>query len=183
LIVSELPTDSNHTAPAATPQRIVVGRINQTWGLKGHVKVTPFTSNPERLTTGAQLYVSGQHIRVLESISPQGYPIMQFTGYTTREAAQTLRDELIEIDEDTLPELAPDQYYVDDLQGLSVVSSTGDKIGELVEVLTTGANDVYVVRRPDEKDVLIPAIVDILLNVDLEARRMTIQVIPGLLPD
>ena len=179
----ERPTDSNHTAPAATTRRVVVGRINQTWGLKGHVKVTPFTSNPERLTTGAQLYVAGNPTRVLESVSPQGYPIMQFAGYTTREAAERLRDELIEIDEDTLPALPADQYYVDDLQGLTVVSTTGDEIGELVEVLTTGANDVYVVRRPGEKDVLVPAIADILLDVDLEARRMIIQVIPGLLPD
>lgn len=179
----ERPTNPNHTVPAATPRRVVVGRINQTWGLKGHVKVTPFTSNPERLTTGAQLYVAGKPTRVLESVSPQGYPIMQFAGYLTREAAQTLRDELIEIDEDTLPELPADEYYVDDLQGLTVVSSTGDEIGELVEVLTTGANDVYVVRRPDQKDVLVPAIADILLNVDLQARRMTINVIPGLLPD
>lgn len=181
--MSERPTDSNQTAPAATPRRIVVGRINQTWGLKGHVKVTPFTSNPERLVTGAELYVAGKPTRVLESVSPQGYPIMQFAGHTTREAAERLRDELIEIDEDTLPELPADQYYVDDLQGLTVVSSTGDEIGELVEVLTTGANDVYVVRRPGEKDLLVPAIPDILLSVDLEARRMTIQIIPGLLPD
>ena len=179
----ERPINSDQPKRAAGQTRITVGRINQTWGLKGHVKVTPFTSNPERLTTGAQLYVAGKLTRVLESVSPQGYPIMQFAGYTTREAAEQLRDELIEIDEASLPELPVDEYYVDDLKGLTVVSSTGDEIGKLVEVLTTGANDVYVVRRDGQKDVLVPAIADILLEVDLEARRMTIEVIPGLLPD
>jgi 16S rRNA processing protein RimM len=164
-------------------RRIAVGRINQTWGLRGHVKVTPFTSNPERLTTGAELYVAGKRTRVLDSVSPQGYPIMQFAGYENREAAQLLRDEIIEIDEATLPDLPDDEYYIDDLEGLTVVASTGEEIGELVEVLTTGANDVYVVRRAGQKDILVPAIADVLLSVDLEARRMTIELIPGLLPE
>ena len=181
--MSERSADSNQQAGAAPPRRITVGRINQTWGLRGHVKVTPFTSNPERLTAGASLYVAGKPTRVLDSVSPQGYPIMQFAGFESREAAQTLRDELIEIDAEALPDLPAHEYYVDDLQGLTVVSSTGDEIGELVEVLTTGANDVYVVRRPGHKDVLVPAIADILLDVNLETRRMTIEVIPGLLPD
>jgi len=181
--VPERPINSDQPKRAAGQTRITVGRINQTWGLKGHVKVTPFTSNPERLVTGAELYVAGKPTRVLESVSPQGYPIMQFAGHTTREAAERLRDELIEIDEASLPELAANEYYVDDLEGLTVVSSTGNEIGELVEVLTTGANDVYVVSRPGEKDLLVPAIPDILLNVDLEKRRMTIELIPGLLPD
>ena len=175
--------DSDQQTSAAGSRRIAVGRINQTWGLKGHVKVTPFTSNPERLTTGAELYVAGKPTRVLDSVSPQGYPIMQFAGYENREAAQQLRDELIEIDEAALPNLPDHEYYIDDLKGLTVVASTGEEIGELVEVLTTGANDVYVVRREGQKDVLVPAIADILLSVDLEARRMTIELIPGLLPE
>jgi 16S rRNA processing protein RimM len=181
--VPERSADSDQRQCAVTQLRIAVGRINQTWGLKGHVKVTPFTSNPERLATGAELYLAGKQTRVLDSVSPQGYPIMQFAGYTTREAAERLRDEIIEIDENSLPDLPDNEYYIDDLKGLIVVSSTGEEIGELVEVLTTGANDVYVVRRPGDKDVLVPAITDILLNVDLETRRMTIEVIPGLIPD
>lgn len=180
--MSQRPADPN-PQDSARPRRIAVGRINQTWGLRGHVKVTPFTSNPQRLTAGAELYVAGKPTRVLDSVSPQGYPIMQFAGFESREAAQTLRDELIEIDEEALPDLPDHEYYVDDLQGLTVVSSTGEEIGELVEVLTTGANDVYVVRRAGQKDILVPAIADIVLTVDLQARRMTIELIPGLLPE
>ena len=177
------PQESDPQAPTRGPRRIAVGRINQTWGLKGHVKVTPFTSNPERLVVGAKLYVAGQPTRVLDSVSPQGYPIMQFAGHETREAALLLRDALIEIDEDSLPPLPEHEYYIDDLKGLTVVSDTGEEIGTLSEVLTTGANDVYVVRREGQKDVLVPAIVDVVLGVDLQTRRMTIRVIPGLIPE
>ncbi len=175
--------NSGKPSSSGTGGRVVVGRINQTWGLRGHVKVTPFTSNPERLTTGAELYVAGKPTHVLDCVTPQGYPIMQFAGYENREAAQQLRDELIEIDEASLPDLPDNEYYIDDLKGLTVVASTGEEIGKLVDVLTTGANDVYVVRRTGQKDALIPAIADVLLDVDLEAQRMTIELIPGLIPE
>jgi 16S rRNA processing protein RimM len=163
------------------PERIAVGRINATWGLRGHVKVTPFTSNPARFTAGAMLYVNGEARRVMDVNTSQGYPIVQFDGYTDANAATTLRDALIEIDEAALPTLPEGEYYLHDLVGLEVVTSAGEAVGTLVEVLTTGANDVYVVRRPGKPDALIPAIPDVIRDVDLEARRMTIEAMPGLL--
>lgn len=162
-------------------ERIAVGRINSTWGLKGHVKVTPFTSNEERLVTGAELIVAGRRRIALEVVRPQGYPIIRFEGYPDRTAAERLRDELIEIDATELPALPEGEYYVDDLRGLTVVTTDGTTIGTLADVLTTGANDVYVVKRPDQKDALIPAIGDVVRSVDLEARRLTIDPLPGLL--
>jgi 16S rRNA processing protein RimM len=162
-------------------ERIAVGRINSTWGLKGHVKVTPFTSNEERLVTGAELIVAGERRVALEVVRPQGYPIIRFEGYPDRTAAERLRDELIEIDAADLPELPDGEYYVDDLRGLAVVSPAGESIGVIADVLTTGANDVYVVKRPGQKDALIPAIADVVLAVDLESRQMTIDPLPGLL--
>jgi 16S rRNA processing protein RimM len=163
------------------PDRIAVGRINATWGLRGHVKVTPFTSNPTRFTVGAMLYVNGEARRVMDVNTSQGYPIVQFDGYTDANAAATLRDTLIEIDEAALPALPEGEYYLHDLVGLEVVTREGEPIGTLVEVLTTGANDVYVVRRPSKANALIPAIPDVILSVDLAAKRMTIEAMPGLL--
>ena len=158
-----------------------MGRINATWGLKGFVKVTPLTSNEARLAPGAELIVGGERRRVLEVVTPQGYPIMRFEGYPDRTAAEALRGTLIEIEADDLPELPEGEYYVDDLRGLSVVTTDGHEVGTLADVLTTGANDVYVVKRPGERDVLIPAIPDVIAAVDLEAGRMTIAPLPGLL--
>ncbi len=163
------------------PGRIAVGHINGVWGLRGHVKVTPLTSNPERLQPGATVLVRGRPCRILEVVTPQGYPIVRFEGYPDRTAAERLRDTDIEIDERDLPALPEDEYYVDDLVGMDVVTAAGDPVGRLVEVLATGANDVYVVTREGQRDALIPAIGDVVLSVDLEARRMVIDPLPGLL--
>jgi len=163
-------------------RRIAVGRINGTWGLRGHVKVTPLTSNSQRFQTGAVLLVRGQPHRVLDVATPKGYPCVRFEGYASREVAEALRDTLIEIEESDLPPLPQDQYYLHDLEGLTVVTTDGEKLGRLHEVLRTGANDVYVVRDKDRKEALIPAIADVVVEVDLEAGRMVIAPLEGLLP-
>jgi len=113
--------------------------------------------------------------------SPRGFPCIQFEGITSTEAANRLRGALIEIDEADLPELGEDEYYVHDLIGLRVVTSAGEEIGTLEDVLETGSNDVYVVKRPGQKDVLVPAIDGVLLDVDLEGGVVTIEAVPGLL--
>ena len=165
------------------PGRVAVGRINSPWGLRGHVRVTPLTSNPERIQAGATVLVLGEPARILDVRTPQGYPIVQFEGYTDRNSAELLRNTLIEIPEAELPSLPEDEFYVHDLEGLEVVTTEGETIGRLEEVIQTGSNDVYLVRRRGQKDVLIPALADIVRNVDLETRRMTIEVVPGLLDD
>ena len=161
--------------------RVAVGRINSTWGLKGHVKITAYSSNPRRYAKGATLIVKGEPRRVLDVNTSQGYPIVQFEGYTNATLAEALRGTIIEIDEADLPTLPAGEYYLHDLIGIDVVSTSGERIGTLAEVLTTGANDVYLVRREDKPDALIPAIPDVIQRVDLEARVMTIEPLPGLL--
>jgi 16S rRNA processing protein RimM len=174
------PTTEAPSPPAST-HRVAVGRINSTWGLRGHVKITAYSSNPLRYQRGATLIVQGTPRRVLDVNSSQGYPIVQFEGYTSITRAETLRGALIEIDEADLPALPEGEYYLHDLIGIAIVTAAGERIGTLVEVLTTGANDVYLVRREDKPDALIPAIPDVILRVDLEAHTMTIEPLPGLL--
>lgn len=164
-----------------SPGRVAVGRINAPWGVRGHVKVTPFTSNPERLTAGAVVLLLGQPTRIIDVRHPRGFPIVLFEGYQDRNAAEELRDSLIEIDAADLPPLPEDEYYIHDLIGLEVVSTEGAVIGRLDDVIGTGANDVYLVKRPGARDVLVPAIEDVVVEVDLERGRVVIEVVPGLL--
>jgi len=174
--------DAPEAAPdAPTPGRVAVGRINSAWGMKGHVRVTPLTTNPERLKAGSTVLLHGRPTRILEVVTPQGYPIIRFQGYPDRSSAEQLPGTIIEIDETDLPPLPEDEYYIDDLVGIEVVTTAGEVVGRLTEVLGTGANDVYVVARPGAKDALIPAISDVVLSVDLPAKRMVIDPIPGLL--
>ena len=161
--------------------RIAVGRINSTWGLRGHVKVTALSSNPQRFEPGAVLLVRGEPRRILEVAYPRGYPCIVFEGYEHASAAAALRDTLIEIAEEELPALPEGEFYVHDLVGLAVVDADGDAIGQLAEVLRTGANDVYLVRREGARDLLIPAIPEVILDVDPAAGRMRIELLPGLL--
>ena len=174
-------TDQPDPAPETGAERVAVGRINAPWGVRGHVKVTALTSNPERLAIGSRVFVAGEPRTIRDVKRPRGFPCILFEGITGTDAANRLRGALIEIDEADLPPLPEDVYYVHDLVGLRVVTSTGDEIGTLEDVLETGSNDVYVVRRPGQKDVLVPAIDGVLLEVDLEGGVVTIEAVPGLL--
>jgi len=161
--------------------RVAVGHINAPFGVRGHVKVTPLTSNPERLKVGATFYVQDVARRVTDIKYPRGYPAILFEGVRDRDDAEALRGAVLEIDETELLDLPEDEYYVDDLVGLNVVTTEGQALGTVVEVLVTGSNDVYLVRRPGAKDILIPALKDVVLDVDFEANTMRIEAVPGLL--
>ena len=176
-------TDSADSTPASTEDggRVAVGRINGTWGLRGHVKVTPYTANKDRFRPGSRLLVGGAPAEVLDVVYPQAYPCVRFAGYDSIEAAERLRGALIEIEAAELPPLPEGEYYRHDLIGLRVVTRDGELLGELADILATGANDVYVVRRAAAADVLLPAIADVVLRVDLVARELVVDPLPGLL--
>jgi len=160
---------------------VAVGRINAAWGIKGHVKVTPYGTNPARFRTGATVLVNGEPRRILDVATPKGFPCVLFEGYEDRTAAESLAGVEIEIEETDLPPLPEGEYYVSDLVGLEVATVDGEQVGTLEDVLRTGGNDVYLVRRPDGREALIPAIADVVQRVDLEARRVVIEPLPGLL--
>ena len=173
--------DRRRRQPRESRGRVAVGRINATWGLRGHVKVTPLTSNPQRIQPGAVLLVRGEPREVLDVRYPKGFPCVVFEGYEDATAANALRGTLIEIEDADLPDLEQGEYYVHDLVGLDVVTTEGARLGRLAEVLRTGANDVYIVRRKGERDLLLPAIGDVIAEVDLEGGRMVVELLPGLL--
>ena len=172
---------NNEREAADTKGRVAVGRINGAWGLRGHVKVTPYTSNAERFRPDSVLLLDGVPARVLDVRTPKGYPCVQFEGYRDRTAAGTLAGTIIEVEESELPELPEGEHYVYDLIGLTVVTTDGDAIGRLHQVLHTAANDVYLVRRPGAKDALVPAIADVVVEIDIAGGRMVIDPLPGLL--
>jgi 16S rRNA processing protein RimM len=175
-----VPTDEPHP-DAVAGERVTVGHVNSPWGLAGHVKVTPHTSNPERFAVGTELLVDGVLRRVEAMITPRGYPVVRFSGIPGRERAETLRGAAIEIETEELPAPPEGAHYVHDVLGLAVVTTAGESIGELVDVLATGANDVYVVRREGQRDALIPATAEVVREVDIEGRRLVIEPLAGLL--
>ncbi len=175
------PSTERTPRDAESEDRVRVGVVNAPWGLGGHVKVTPHTSNPDRFAVGAELLVDGVRRRVEALTSPRGYPVVRFSGVVSREGAEALRGATLEIEAAELPPPPEGGHYVHDMLGLAVVTAAGEMVGELVEVLTTGANDVYLVRRPGARDALIPATAEVIREVDVAGRRLVIEPLPGLL--
>ena len=162
-----------------------VGVISSTHGVRGEVKVYPTTDDSERfldldqvtLDTGReQITLEIQNVKFFKNMV-----ILKFKGYDNINDIEKYKGKYLLINRDQAVKLMEDEYFVTDLMGLKVVSEEGTVLGILKEVIPTGANDVYVVQPENGKELLLPAIKDCILNVDLEKGIMTIHLMDGLL--
>lgn len=152
-------------------------------GLRGELKVAADTDFPERFAAGSLLWVDARDRREVESGRPhKGRWLVKLRGVDTPEQAARLRGHTLEAPRDSAPALPADTYYVYQLIGLRVLTTAGEAIGALADVMTTGSNDVYLVRGP-LGEILVPAIESVVQAVDLNARTLTVEPIPGLLPE
>ena len=162
-----------------------VGVITTTHGVRGEVKVYPTTDDAERfleleeiwLDTGKErLPLKIQNVKFFKNMV-----ILKFEGYDDINAVQAWRQMYLLLIREQAVELQEDEYFIGDLIGLHVEDEEGNALGVLRDVLETGANDVYLVSRPGEKDLMLPAIKDCIREVDLESGIMRVRVLPGLL--
>ena len=162
-----------------------VGVITSPHGIKGEVKVFPTTDDAKRfkdlkkviLDTGKEyIPMEIEHVKFFKNMV-----ILKFKGYDNINEIEKYKSRDLLITRDQAVDLAPDEYFITDLIGLAVVSDQGVELGTLKDVLETGANDVYVVAMKDGKELMLPAIGDCILNVDLEQRRMEVHVLEGLM--
>ena len=159
---------------------VVVGIVKGAWGLQGDLRVEPLTDNPERFAPGASLYMDGRPVRVRRSRPSRGGLIVKLESVGHRTAAERLRGKSLSAPSRTSLPLPEGHYYHYQLIDLEVYTHEGEPLGVVKEVLVTGANDVYVVARPGSKDVLIPALKNVVVAVDLAANRMTVHLPEGL---
>lgn len=168
-------------AEEVAPGNVAVGRVLAARGLRGETRVEPLTDLPERLAAGRSLTVAGER-RIIESCRwYRGSAYLKLSGIDDRDAAERLRDTYLEVPEGDLEPLGEGQYYRFQLVGLSVRSTSGLPLGRVTDVLTTGADDVLVVHGM-MGEVLVPAVDQIVKEIDLAQGSMTIEVVPGLLP-
>ncbi len=167
------------------PVFLAVGRLGKPHGIRGEIKMLVLTDFPDRLKPNDVVYVGDERQpRTLRAVRPhQGHLLVAFEGLTDREQASRLRQQFVCVHVDNVPPLPDGEYYHHQLIGLQIITENGAALGKLAEIIETGANDVYIIRPEDGKDILIPAIDDVILTIDLEARTMLIRVMPGLLPD
>lgn len=157
-----------------------VGRIVAPWGIRGEVKVEILTDNPTRFAPNSHLFLKGSPVLIERARAIGKSAVVKLKGVDTRDSAEALRDQVLEVPESDLMPLQPGEYYEHQIIGMLVCTKDGDVLGTVTEVLPTGSNDVYVVRG-EKKEYLIPAIADVVKEIDLERGRMEISVISGLL--
>jgi 16S rRNA processing protein RimM len=157
-----------------------IARIIGAWGVRGEVKAEPMAP-AEVLTAGRAVGLAGREATLERVAFADRYVRIKFTGISDREAAAELTGRYVLVDAESLPPLPEDQYYRFQVLGMRVVSTEGDELGSVEDVFSTRENDVYVVRGAD-REILLPAIDDVVVDIDIESRTMTVEVIPGLLP-
>lgn len=162
-----------------------VGAIASVHGIKGEVKVFPTTDEPEKFKKLKTVWMkTGKEEREIALQSVKFFKnmvIVKFAGIESPEEARGYRGATLWIPREAAVPLKKNEYYQADLIGLSVVTEDGVALGTLTDVLETGANDVYEITLADKRTVLFPAIKDCVKEVDLEAGRMTVHVMDGLL--
>ena len=153
---------------------MAVGQVAAPWGVRGDVKVLPLTDFPERFQRAAALWVRGRRHEVRRSRWSRGLVYLRLVGIDSRDSAEELRDALLEVPESDLTPLPEGQYYRFQVIGLEVRTPEGRSLGRVVEIIATGSNDVYVVRG-GPRELLIPAIEDVVLEVDVQGGRLVVE--------
>lgn len=162
-----------------------VGVITTTHGVRGEVKVFPTTDDAERfLELEYVLLDTGRELRRLDIKNVRFFKnlvILKFDGIDNINDIEKYKGKDLWIPREKAQELGEDEYYIADLQGLNVVLEDGTEFGTLRDVMETGANDVYIIDSNEHGEVLLPAIKECILDVDLEKNTMTVHLMKGLL--
>ena len=162
-----------------------VGVITTTHGVRGEVKVFPTTDDAERfLELEYVLLDTGRELRRLDIKNVRFFKnlvILKFDGIDNINDIEKYKGRDLGIPREEAQELGEDEYYIADLQGLNVVLEDGTEFGTLRDVMETGANDVYIIDSNEHGEVLLPAIKECILDVDLEKNTMTVHLMKGLL--
>lgn len=165
-------------------ERFQVGVIANTHGIGGEVKVFPTTDDEKRFKKLKEVFLdTGKEemlLHVTQARFQKNMVILKFKEFDNINQVESLRGKALFVDREHAVKLEKDEYFIADMIGMSVISDEGEALGILEDVLQTGANDVYVIKEAGGQELLVPAIRECVVDVDIEARRMIIHLIPGL---
>ncbi|EFV35914.1 16S rRNA processing protein RimM [Gemella morbillorum M424] len=167
--------------------RLKVGKIVNTHSLKGEVKVISSTDfEEERFKKGSKLLITrgNQLIRevVVQSYrNHKNFLLVKFEGIDSVEEAEKLKNLQIKIDSDKVGELEENEFYFHQIIGCEVFDENDKNLGEIIDILTPGANDVWVIKGENGKEILIPYIEDVVKKIDITNKKVNIEVMEGLI--
>lgn len=170
----------------ANTEWATIGTIVAPFGIKGELKVFPLSDIPNRFAQLDAIQVGPDHTTyTIKGVRPYKGEmlLLRLAGINDASAAEKLRNFTISIPLSELATLPPDSYYQHDILGLQVVTLAGRRLGTVADIIVTGSNDVYVVKGSEKQQILIPAIKDVVKQVDLIRQMMYIEPMKGLLDD
>ena len=159
---------------------VVVGRIVGAWGVHGEVKVEPFTDFPSRFNKGSTLFLNERPVRVSSSRKRKNGFVLKLESVDDRNEAEALRGSEMTVPATDLEDLPAGTFYYFQIVGLEVWTEESELLGTVREIITTGANDAYVVSNGTNAPVLVPAIGDVIQEVDIHNGRMVVNLPIGL---
>ena len=161
-----------------------VGAVTNTHGVRGEVKVFPMTDDVNRfkklksviLDTGKEkLELHITQVKFFKNLV-----ILKFKGYDNINDVEKWKGKPLYVTRENAVKCKKDEYFIADLIGLQVIADDGEELGEISDVLSTGANDVYIISKPGNKELLIPAIKECIRKVDMQERVMEVHLLEGL---
>ncbi len=176
------------TPPTGTPPFLLLGRVLRPHGIRGELRIEVLTAYPERIVPEQRVYLgpdpadvsAARLYTIAQARRHQQYLILQFAEIGDRNAAELLREQYVMVAfEDAVP-LEDGEYYLFQVIGLNVITTDGETLGNVKEVLETGANDVFVVHGP-RGEILLPVIDECVQDIDFDAGTITVRLLDGLL--
>ena len=162
-----------------------IGQIVNTFGIKGMVKVKPFTDDITRFDDLKKVYVEANKTKKQYEIEEVKYNkdmvLLKFKGIDKVEEAELLRNSYLKVDRKDEPELEEGTYYIVDLIGLNVYSDEGELLGKVDDIFNNGSCDIYAVKDELGKQLLLPAISDVIKEINLEQKKIVVHILKGLI--
>ncbi len=162
-------------------KNIEIGKIVNTHGLRGDVKVIPWCDDAEVFHELAYVLIDGKEFDIEKSRIHKNMVILKLSGIDDINDAEGYRNKILTVPREELGELPEGTYYICDLLGCTVETVEGRVLGKICDIIKTGSNDVYVVEDDDKKQILIPVIDEVVKQVDLENKHITVKPLKGLI--
>jgi 16S rRNA processing protein RimM len=160
---------------------VVVGRVTKAHGVRGEVAVQNRSDNPDRWVPGAEVTTPDGRRLVVATVRPHGERLLvTFEGVDDRADAEALRGTELSVPRSALPALGPDEWWPHDLEGCRVATDAGRELGVVTEVVFNPANDLWVAVDEAGVETLVPALKDLLVEVDTAGKRIVVREVPGL---
>ncbi len=192
LTSSKPPTGRSGSGEAVRVERsdpydewIIIGRIRAPHGVRGELRVEVLTDFPERFQAFKRLYIGDSHTPYdveRARFTPKGV-LLKLVGVDFRDKAGLFARSYVALPESELAPLPAGSFHHHQIKGIKVYADDGGFLGTVTEIITTGSNDVYIVRNEDGGEILLPATTEVVRTIDVESQRIVVNLIPGLIPD